>query len=375
MDGEEAFMTIEIPRKTLRVSRRRFLSTAAATGVSLVATPYLSRAADRPAVTHGVQSGDVGADGGVIWSRADRPSQMMVDISTTESFKDARALPPINALPESDFTAKMLVENLPGGQDIFYRVRFRDLSHVEIMSEPIVGRFRTAPSDKRDVSFVWGGDVAGQGWGINPDDGGMFTFSAMKKHRPDFFLHSGDTIYADGLIPSEVKLADGKVWKNVTIPEKAKVAETLDEFRAAHKYNFLDENVRAFNAEVPIFVQWDDHEVTNNWSLSKDLPAAYKERNISLLAARLPRHVSDAREHRRAGPGLPHAELRSASRRLHARRAQLSRSQRCEPAGEIRPRRVLPRAGADAVAEARAAQFARDLEGDRLRHAAVADRL
>jgi alkaline phosphatase D len=73
MDGEEAFMTIEIPRKTLRVSRRRFLSTAAATGVSLVATPYLSRAADRPAVTHGVQSGDVGADGGVIWSRADRP--------------------------------------------------------------------------------------------------------------------------------------------------------------------------------------------------------------------------------------------------------------------------------------------------------------
>ena len=111
----------------------------------------------------------------------------------------------------------------------------------------------------------------------------------MKKHKPDFLLHSGDTIYADGLIPSEVKLADGKVWKNVTIPEKAKVAETLDEYRAAHKYNFLDDNVRAFNAEVPIFVQWDDHEVTNNWSLSKDLPAAYKERNITLLAARAAR--------------------------------------------------------------------------------------
>jgi alkaline phosphatase D len=114
----------------------------------------------------------------------------------------------------------------------------------------------------------------------------MFTFSAMRKHGPDFFLHSGDTIYADGPIQSEVKLADGKIWKNVTIPEKAKVAETLDEYRAAHKYNFTDDNVRAFNAEVPIFVQWDDHEVTNNWSLSKDLPAAYKVRDISLLAAR-----------------------------------------------------------------------------------------
>ena len=86
-----------------------------------------------------------------------------------------------------------------------------------------------------------------------------------------------------------MKLPDGKVWKNVTIPEKAKVAETLDEFRAAHKYNFLDDNVRAFNAEVPIFVQWDDHEVTNNWSPSKQLPAAYKERDITLLAARAAR--------------------------------------------------------------------------------------
>src|SRR5215472_4716309 len=137
-------MTIRIPRKPLRMSRRRFLSTAAAAGVSTIALPYLSRAADRPVITHGVQSGDVGADGGVIWSRADRPSQMMVEVATTESMKDARKLPPINALPESDFTAKMLFEDLPGGQDIFYRVRFRDLSHIDITSEPMLGRFRTA---------------------------------------------------------------------------------------------------------------------------------------------------------------------------------------------------------------------------------------
>src|SRR5581483_6164562 len=283
-------MTIRIPRKPLHISRRRLLSTAAAAGVSTLAMPpYLSRAADRPVITHGVQSGDVGADGGVIWSRADRPSQMMVEVATSESFKDARKLPPINALPEIDFTAKMLVEGLPGGQDIFYRVRFRDLSHPDVVSEPVLGRFRTAPAHRRDVSFVWGGDVAGQGWGINPDDGGMFTFSAMRKQRPDFFLHSGDTIYADGLIASEVKLADGKVWKNVTIPEKATVAETLEEFRAAHKYNFLDDNLRAFNAEVPIFVPWDHHELVNNWSLSKELPASYKERSITLLAARAAR--------------------------------------------------------------------------------------
>src|SRR6185503_17672803 len=144
-------MTFRISRG---LSRRRFLTTAGAGVISALAMPYLSRAADRPVVTHGVQSGDIGADGGVVWARADRPSQMMVEVSTTESFANARALPPIAALPESDFTAKMLLENLPGGQDIFYRVRFRDLSHTDVSSEPVVGRFRTAPSDKRDVSFV-----------------------------------------------------------------------------------------------------------------------------------------------------------------------------------------------------------------------------
>jgi alkaline phosphatase D len=271
-----------------RISRRHFVRmTGSALGA--LAMPYLSRAADRPMVTHGIQSGDVGADAGVVWARSDRPSQMLVEVATTESFANARPLPPIAALRESDFTAKMLLEDLPAGQDIFYRVKFRDLSHPDITGEALTGRFRTAPADRRDVSFVWGGDVAGQGWGINPDDGGMVTFATMRKHAPDFFLHSGDTVYADGVILPEVELPDGKLWKNLTIAEKSKVAETLEEFRAAHKYNFLDENLRALNAEVPIFVQWDDHEVVNNWSPSKQLPDAYKVRDINLLAARAAR--------------------------------------------------------------------------------------
>jgi alkaline phosphatase D len=272
-----------------RISRRRFVSTASAAALGSLAAPYLSRAADRPLMPQGVQSGDVSTDSAMVWSRADRPSQMLVEVSTTESLGNLRALPPVAALPESDFTAKMLLENLPAGQDIFYRVRFRDLSHPDISSEPVVGRFRTAPANRRDVSFIWGGDVVGQGWGINADDGGMATFATMRKHRPDFFLHSGDTIYADGPLKPEVTLADGKVWKNLIVPEKTKVAETLDEFRGAHKYNFLDGNLRAFNAEVPIFAQWDDHEVVNNWSPSKELPPAYKVRDINLLAARAKR--------------------------------------------------------------------------------------
>jgi alkaline phosphatase D len=53
--------------------------------------------------------------------------------------------------------------------------------------------------------------------------------------------------------------------------------------------------VRAFNAEVPVFSQWDDHEVTNNWWPGEPLTRAehqrkkYADPNALLLAARASR--------------------------------------------------------------------------------------
>src|SRR5262245_52061116 len=106
------------------VTRRRLLATTASatafSAIGSIAKPYLSRAAERPLVTHGVQSGDVSSDAGVIWARADRPSRMLVEIATTDSFKTIRHGAFVDALPESDFTAKALIEHLPAGEDIFY---------------------------------------------------------------------------------------------------------------------------------------------------------------------------------------------------------------------------------------------------------------
>jgi len=68
------------------------------------------------------------------------------------------------------------------------------------------GRFRTAPSDRRSISFTWAGDQAGQGWGIDEARGGMRTYATMLRNRPDFFIHSGDHIYAD-LRPQRVRAA------------------------------------------------------------------------------------------------------------------------------------------------------------------------
>jgi alkaline phosphatase D len=144
---------------------------------------------------------------------------------------------------------------------------------------------------RRDILFVWSGDTAGQGFGINPDWGGMKLYETMRRFTPDFFIHSGDYIYADNPIPAEIPLDDGSVWKNMVTPEKSKVAETLAEFRGNYVYNLLDEHVRRFNAEVPQIVQWDDHETLNNWYPGELLTddERYTVKSVSLLAARAKR--------------------------------------------------------------------------------------
>src|SRR5713101_4243890 len=283
-------------RKGALLTRRRFLTTAASSAAMMttaaVAKPYLSWAADRPVITHGIQSGDVSIDGGVVWTRADRPARTLVEVSTTDSFKTIRNAVFVDALPETDCTAKALLEALPPGQDIYYRIAFENHSSPTIVGESQIGHFRTAPRDRRSVSFVWSGDTAGQGWGIDAARGGMRTYATMLRAHPDFFIHSGDSIYADCPIVARQLLPNGEIWNNIVTEEKSKVAETLNEFRGNYKYNLLDQNLLAFNAQVPIFAQWDDHEVTNNWWPGEPLVRLehqrrkYVETNTLVLAAR-----------------------------------------------------------------------------------------
>lgn len=244
----------------------------------------------RPLLPGGVMSGDVTASSAIVWSRTDRPSRMIVDYSTSESFKRFERRVGPAALDSSDFTARIDLTDLPPGAEVFYRVRFQDLVNDKAFSEPVTGRLRTAAlSADRPVTFVFSGDEAGQGWGINERFGGYRIYEAMRRESPDFFIHSGDQIYADGPLQSEVKLPDGTLWTNLVTEPKSHVAQTLDDYRGAFAYNQLDVNKRRFMAEVPFLVQWDDHEVRNNWYPGQQIGAEekrYQTRAISLLAAR-----------------------------------------------------------------------------------------
>jgi alkaline phosphatase D len=250
--------------------RRSFLSAVAG-------APALLRAwQPPPGEIVAAQAGDVIPGRAVLWARSARAAAMEVRWGTTENSL-SRRIKGSALTAASDFTGRVELKGLPAGQRIFYEVNTGP-------GEPLRGQFRTPPAGG-PIRLLWSGDTAGQGYGINPDWGGMKIYEAMRRREPHFFIHSGDTIYADGPIPSEVRLPGGGVWKNIVTEAKSKPAETLDEFRGNHKYNLLDANVRRFASEVAQVWQWDDHEFTNNWSASKDL-AQYKEKNVAVLAAR-----------------------------------------------------------------------------------------
>jgi alkaline phosphatase D len=169
----------------LTVSRRKFLlSTGLTTAGTLFgrAPAIITAAGARPSNAFGVRAGDVDAGRAIIQSRTDRAARLIVEYATTESFRDPKRIVGPAMLENTDFTARVDLDSLPPGQRIFYRVTFDSLEDPGTLSDPLTGTFMTAPdaAHPRDVTVAWTGDVVGQGWGINPDDGGLRLFETMR---------------------------------------------------------------------------------------------------------------------------------------------------------------------------------------------------
>lgn len=241
-----------------------------------------------PQIEQGIQFGDVASGRAIVWSRSSEASRMMVQYSYDASFAEPVTVRGPYATPESDFTAKLDLTGLKRDRDVYVKVWFEGLTNAREKSEVVSGKFHSVGRHE-DIHFVWGGDTAGQGWGINEAFGGMKIYETMRQEEPQFFIHSGDNIYADGPIPLTANAPEsGAPWVNLVTPEVSKVAEELNEFRGRYRYNLMDENLRRFNAEVAGIPQWDDHEVVNNWSDAKSLDndPRYTEKNVPLLVSR-----------------------------------------------------------------------------------------
>lgn len=269
-------------------TRRAALATLA--GLGSLALPrrapaLIARDRDRPRLAQGIAAGDPTPGRAVIWSRADRPATMRVEISRDPRFTAPTRIDGPDALAATDHTARLALTELPAAE-LHYRVSFRDLA-TGAWSEPQPGRL-PLPGPARPQTFAWSGDTCGQGYGLNPDLGDLTIFDRIRAHRPDLFIHCGDLIYADAPLRPQKHLDDGRIWQNLVTPEKAKVAETLAEFRGNFRYTHHDPAWRRLLADTALVVQWDDHETKNNWWPGRILTedARYRVKRCDLLAAR-----------------------------------------------------------------------------------------
>ncbi|HEX9734365.1 MAG TPA: alkaline phosphatase D family protein [Thermoanaerobaculia bacterium] len=218
------------------------------------------------AVTHGTAAGDVTATSAIVWARASAPAEMSVEVDDDPGFSHPRRF--TAAADAFDLTAQVAVDGLAPASRYHYRVVFANEGG---RSESAAGSFATAPEpgEARPVRFVVGGDVGGQGYCRHAETG-YAIFGAMAALEPDFFIANGDMIYADAACPAQ----GPEGWPNlpgdfpsiddprVDWTDAGQVREVyLDHWR----YNRADPHVQGFHARVPVYAQWDDHEVINDF--------------------------------------------------------------------------------------------------------------
>lgn len=227
-------------------------------------------------LTHGVASGDVTSHSAVVWARAGGPARIHVEYDTDPAFSHPKRRSGALATEATDYTAQVKLEGLKPDTVYYYRVWFSDASgHGRSGARrATTGSFRTAPAagQSREIRFTWGGDLGGQRY-CRREGEGYSIFSAMSQLRPHFFIANGDMIYADGDCPPQGPDGPGG-WENIpgdfpaiTDPgvdwtDRSRVREV---YLQHWRYNREDPHFQAFLRAVPMYSQWDDHEVINDF--------------------------------------------------------------------------------------------------------------
>ena len=177
-------------------------------------------------------AGDVTPDGAMVWLRAEPNSQVFLQYSKEPSLSDFVSVGPFLVDRDADDTALIKLEKLEPATTYYYRAALTD-------KQPgYIARFATAPrpDDAAKVSFCCSGDTRE---GYQP----FTAMSAIRAQRPDFFLHLGDTIYAD----------------------RGGTARHLPEFWAKYRANRDDAASQLCFREINTYVTWDDHEVADDY--------------------------------------------------------------------------------------------------------------
>ena len=202
---------------------------------------------------YGIASGEVAATSASIWARVDGEAgetAFTVEYASDAAFATVQGTQTATVSAASDFTGTVTLTDLQPATRYYYRVRSQSTDN----DYSSFGTFTTAPSPdrKQDVTFLWGGDLGGQGFCRQP---AYTIFSPMKGVNADFFIFGGDTIYADSPCPSPPNA-----------PGSDFVATTQEQFWEKYRYQREDRLLRELLAATPLYPIWDDHEVKNDFA-------------------------------------------------------------------------------------------------------------
>jgi phosphodiesterase/alkaline phosphatase D-like protein len=76
-------------------------------------------------------------------------------IGAWTDLRDARLIRGPVVTPDTDFTGKVRLRDLPGGSTIHYRVRAESLERPGLFGPSVSGSLSTAPLRRTDIRFVW----------------------------------------------------------------------------------------------------------------------------------------------------------------------------------------------------------------------------
>jgi alkaline phosphatase D len=221
------------------MTRREFLKLLGGAGFAMpvligqsACSPPLTRTDAITGLSLCYVAGDVTPDGAMVWLRAEPESKVFLEYGKDPGLGDLSSIGPFSVEKDADNTALIQLQNLEPATTYYYRAALAD-------KQPgYVAHFVTAPKpeDPAKVSFCFGGDTR--------ESYQPFTvMDAVRAQRPDFFLHLGDTIYAD----------------------RGVSAYRLSEFWAKYRANRADAWTQRCFAESSAYVIWDDHEVEDDY--------------------------------------------------------------------------------------------------------------
>jgi len=202
---------------------------------ALQATAALPLAAAMPAV-HAAKLAfapacfDVQEDRALIWLSANEATKLHVRWGVAPDALTHRSVE--HALGAADdFTGHVALTGLPQGATVHYRVFAGNTAASEWC------RFNSPRKTGQSFSVAFSGDMQET---YKP----FRLFDVMAAAKPDFFVHLGDTVYADS--------------------PKRDFSPTTRHYRQKHARIRADRPLQAFLSQRANFAIWDDHEIEND---------------------------------------------------------------------------------------------------------------